>query len=561
MRSDPSSLVPSCLPTIPEKESINPRTSSSMLSTLSQEEEDDSDLDFMDSNMRDNQGGHSSSSDDSGVSRPDSSSSSDMDGEEPSPRHGGRPSVSQQPSSLLQQDDGPFDNPVFAGGANASSNLAGRFTKQLRVMPPTRITALFPVGTSQIWGTGRDGSVHIWNAKNGELLSAHEKAHDGCIKAAVPVLDTVWMSCPKQQAIGVWHVRRADMGSRVEKRSGTLQVGQWSVSSQKVSHWKMRFVVINFKDGSLKVFPMPKEPTSSKNAGSFSEFSTPTTAPMKEISLINTPTNPVTFGLAIEHSPSTFKVSCQSITLYFELEEEHDMLEWLECIASIATGDRLICLTTLSNEWTKNITVMHVPSVKGELLITGSSDSDMSVVSWNVHTKSVVCSVKLSAHFDRDMPMPEGKDAKITSIVTSTKHRYTLAAVGSIVFVLNNKTLDVVQTLRKTPSPIVSMAIARPKEIWTTCKDGSIHVWNAQSLTYVASFPSPSASRIYCIVPVSSTRVWTAGKDGIIRIWNSADRTLEMTLPAHHRGSVQTLILWHHSMWSCGPDKTICIWT
>jgi GTPase SAR1 family protein len=515
-------------------------------------------------------------------------------------------------------------NPVFAGTANA---LVGRFTKQLAVRPQTRINNLFPVGNAHVWGTGRDGSVHVWNAKNGELLSTHPGAHQGSIKTAAPVLDTVWMSCPKTHSLGVWHVKIADTGSRVERRYGTLNVGVLKdAATSKIGHWRKRFVVINFKDGSLKLFSTKE----TKDTSTMFDMPTPTSAPIKELSLISTPSHPVSFGLAVEHNERSFKVSSGATTLYFELESVHDMLEWLDCIASSATGEQLVCLTTLKNEWTRNIGVMHVPSVKGELLITGSNDAELEVVSWNVHTKRVNCGTRLASHLDfgkrshassagasssaahehrssgsgsngigNGKSFDEGTaqqhsssgeassgplgasvaslDAavassahivkskthkcRISGIVTIPKLGYTLVAAGSFVFVLNTKTLEVVHKLRSHKSNITAMALTRPKEIWTATADGTIVAWDASSFTQITQFKYPSQTKVKCIIPCTATAVWTADADGLLRIWDSTTHTLTSTLQRQHTGAIQSLTLWHHSLWASSNDRSVSIWT
>lgn len=559
--------------------------------------------------------------------------------------------------------------------ATEISVLGGRLTKSLQTTPSTRLTTIMQVGTSQMWGTGKDGSVHVWNAKNGALIATQPGAHKGMISAAAPVLDTVWMSCPKTSTLGVWHVKMIDEGHRVEKRSGTLKVGQLtsftsSSSSNasnaagssantnngnggaKISHWRTRFVVINFKDGSLKLFPAVSE---TKDASYSFDAPTPTSAPIKELSLINTSTNHVSFGLGLEHNQRSFKITCNGNTLFFELESEHDMIEWLDCISSIASGERLMCLTQFTNEWTHNIGVIHVPSVKGELLITGSTDSDMMVVTWNVQSKMVVRSTKLSDYIasgkgnednfddlgateksetreksekfeksteksskakrsssessslsnlipkkrspssehgtppagisstsaggkhnkrmpsERSLVSSPSKQMRISSIVTVPKLGHILVAAGPVIFVLNPKTLDVIEILRAPVSvfgstrasqaPILCMALTGPKEVWAATKNGTIIVWNTSTFQLIASFQAPPESRIRCIMPVSASSVWTAGDDGIIRIWNSATRALQTQLPAQHSASIRVMTMWHHSVWSASFDKTVCIWT
>lgn len=418
-----------------------------------------------------------------------------------------------------------------------SSPLVGRPTKRISILPSTTITNLLPVGTSHIWGTGRDGSVHIWNAKNGDSIGTYSEAHRGMIKSAAAVLDTVWMSCPKTHSVGVWHVKVPDTGSRVEKRSGTLKVGVLK-DSGKIGRWKQRFVVINFKDGSLKIFSSKE-----KDISLFDPVSLAVVAPVKELSLLNTKTNPVAFGLALEHNSKTFKVSTGGSTMYFEVEQEHDMLEWLDCISDIATGERLVCLTTLKTEWTRNIGVMHVPSVKGELLLTGSDDAELEVVSWNVQTKSVNICTKLSEHimdphvlssssFNTTAIPPvtssssaslEGVShspststsvlhhghqmssstsslpanatffsaSRISGIATIQKTGHSIVAAGCFVFVLNTKSLEVVHVLRCHSSPIVTLAMVKSKEFWVSCEDGLIQAWDAASFTHIASFRLP----------------------------------------------------------------------
>lgn len=503
-------------------------------------------------------------------------------------------SSSSEDTELLQA------NPALALDAAA---VFGRFAKELHTNPSTRLTSIIQVGNSQIWATGRDGSVHVWNAKNGNLVATLPQAHNVSISSAAHVLDTVWMCCPKTSTLGIWYVRMSEQGNRVEKRSGTLNVAQLNKDGSRVSHWRQRFVIINFKDGSLKIF--------SSKEGKSSEISftapTPSMAPIKELSLINVPTNPVTFGLALEVSQRAFKVTSGTTTLYFEVEQENDMLEWLDCISSIASSERLLCLTKLTNEYTQNIGVVHSPSVKGELLITGSVDADMLLVSWNVQTKKVSRSTKLSQHLPKLDESTDGSTAsnssatpsapterssgsrrsspersrsssavfgitpklmRITAILTLPKRGHTLVAAGPLIFVLVTKSLDVVRVIRTTNlerpnvhSPILAMALTRPKEIWTASKSGTITAWETSSFTPIARFQAPPSSRIRCIMPVSSTSVWTSGDDGVIRVWDSSTHTLTSELSGHHTGPIRSMVVWHHSVWSASFDKSVCIWT
>lgn len=510
-------------------------------------------------------------------------------------------SSSSSDSSSSEDTELLSANPALAVETAA---VSGRFAKVLQTTPGTRLNSILQVGNSQIWATGRDGSVHIWNAKNGNLIATHPQAHNGAISSTAYVLDTVWMSCPKTSTLGVWYVRMNDQGNRVEKRSGTLLVAHLNKDGSKASHWRSRFVIINFKDGSLKVFSS-KENKSSETI-SFTS-STPGMAPIKELSLINTPSNPVTFGLALDISQRAFKVTSGATTLFFEVEQENDMLEWLDCISSISSSDRLICLTKFTNEWTQNIGLIHTPSIKGELLITASNDAEMLVVSWNVQTKKVIRSTKLSQHAPqrsdesdsatasnssttgvdnrsstgsrRSSPEPRSrsssaifgvspKQMRITSILTLPKRGHTLVAAGPLIFILATKSLDVVRVIRTSNlerpnvhSPILAMALTRPKEMWTASKSGTITAWETSSFTPIARFQAPASSRIRCIMPVSSSAVWTSGDDGIIRIWDSASHTLLSELTGHHNGPIRSMVAWYHSVWSASFDKTVCIWT
>lgn len=521
----------------------------------------------------------------------------------------GRPPRRNKSSSTESSSSSEDTELLHANPALALQTAAvfGRFAKELHTNPATRLTSIIQVGNSQIWATGRDGSVHVWNAKNGNLVATHPQAHNVSISSAAHVLDTVWMCCPKTSTLGIWYVRMSEQGNRVEKRSGTLNVASLNKDGSRISHWRQRFVVINFKDGSLKIF--------SSKEGKSSEISftapTPTMAPIKELSLINVSTNPVSFGLALEVSQRAFKVTSGPTTLYFEVEQENDMLEWLDCISSIASTERLLCLTKLTNEWTHNIGVVHSPSVKGELLITGSTDAEMLLVSWNVQTKKVSRSTRLSQHLPkldestdaststssaatvsnpptgdgrssgsrRSSPEPRSrsssavfgitpKQMRITAIVTLPKRGHTLVAAGPLIFVLVTKSLEVVRVIRtvnlerpNVHSPILAMALTRPKEIWTASKSGTITAWETSSFTPIARFQAPPSSRIRCIMPVSSSSVWTSGDDGVIRVWDSATHTMTNELSGRHTGPIRSMVIWHHSVWSASFDKSVCIWT
>ena len=525
----------------------------------------------------------------------------ESEGMTPKPVRRGKSSSTETSSS---SEDGELLRSHPALGL-ATAAVHGRFSKSLQTSPPTRLTDILQVGNSQMWATGRDGSVHIWNAKSGALIATHPQAHNGPISSAACVLDTVWLACSKTSSLGVWHVRITDKGDHIEKRSGTLLVAHMNNEGTKLSHWRKRFVVINFKDGSLKIF------ASKESKGSdFMSFDTPTPnmAPIRELSLINSPSNPISFGLALDQNQRTFKVTSESTTLFFEVEQENDMLEWLDCISSIASSERLLCLAKFTNEWTHNIGVIHAPSVKGELLITGSNDADMLVVSWNVQTKKVIRGTKLSLHLPkaddpdssgssitvgsetrstvgsrRGSPEPPSssrssssshlsnispKHMRIAAIVTLPKRGHTLVAAGPLIFVMTTKSLDVVSIIRTTNlerpsanSPIFAMALTRPKEIWTASKSGTITAWETSSFTPIARFQAPPTARIRCIMPVSSSCVWTSGDDGIIRIWDSLTHTLLNELSGNHTGPIRNMTIWHHSVWSASMDKSVIIWT
>lgn len=490
-------------------------------------------------------------------------------------------------------------NPVFSGTSFA---LVGRFAKKIATRSEHRITTIFPVGNSQVWGTGRDGSVNVWNAKNGDLLSRYTDAHQGCIKSAAPVLDTVWMSCPKTKSVGVWHVKVPDTGSRVERRYGTINVGQLKDNS-KIGHWRKRFVVINMKEGSLKLFPMKE----TKNTSSMFDMPTLTSAPIKELSLISTAAHHVNFGLAVEHNERSFKVTSGTTTLYFELEEVHDMLEWLDCIASIATGEQLVCLTRIKNEWTRNIGIMHAPSVKGEVLITGSNDAELEVVSWNVHTKRVICGTRLSTHLAKLSESQVTTDSKLASTTLSTalqaelKHHasaatssntaststssshQTTSATGENAEKSTEKTHEKSshghhsrkhshKELKVTPSTSnvltssakklrISGIVTLPKMGYTLVSAGSfVFVLSTKSLEVVHMLRSHT-SAITAMALTRPKEIWTAASDGTIIAWDASSFTqiTQFKYPTHHR--VKCIVpTTAHNVWTADDSGTLISW-
>lgn len=479
----------------------------------------------------------------------------------------GRPSDAD---SLLGEDDesgveshsGYGNNPSADSGSNAT--LSGQFLKQMSTNPLQKIYSMTLVGDDQMWCGTRDGSLLIWNTRNGHLLAKHDKIHTSAITSVFLAGNYIWthawgekarvwktldeaavqqQSLTRETSLEGWLTHKTTgITRKLKRRFCTIAAKRFYV--YKAEGDKVPAVMMELDGAKVTIDQKAKTPTFTVTPGKSTREAKPVVIQAKDkpeladwVMALETEINrhEQRFDISL-----VTEVDCVDMRCFMVM----DGLVWggsRELRLKVWDPDRFQLLKNVEVDLSNHLAALASAEMNGH-----GDDGGLGIGGKSSGGKS-------SSEESRDIL---NSSLLFISAISEYDNRIWLGVQKYLVCVDKESLLPI----RLMPSHTLTInAISNyDGRIWTAADDATIKVWDAFSYECLQTF-SEVGGKQFALIRAGS-QIWAAGWDGIIRVFNGKTAQLLRSLDLKHQDAISAFAISYGSLWAASWDGTISIW-
>ncbi|KAM9963378.1 hypothetical protein ACTFIW_006606 [Dictyostelium discoideum] len=431
-------------------------------------------------------------------------------------------------------------------GSN-DENLGGQLQYSMRVpQPEAKVNQLvWEVNSRRVWGGCESGEIIVWNAENGNQIFREQKLHPGPIRSLALVnQEDIWSAGgigPQQSTIRIWNAWRFNLDDQSGTKSDFITKKGRGGSTFGRKSWRLRWFVLSRFDKTLKYYSKQtdKEPSCSL----------------------------ILEGAWLEEiSPPGYKVSLHLIhpekrTMEMEFKSESEKSSWITAINRVINQNIPLYEIALGKQMTsgsENDYITNLLSVGPNVWV--SLKETPSILVYNVKSKELVTKISLNDDQSNDQ---WGKTGAVNMMLVNN---FVWITGGSKLTQIDSQSYQLLEVHGNHYSkPITSMALVE-KNVWISCEDESLSVWDGDTGSFIRKVGSPIGSptkpTVYTKLLYFSGYVW-ACTQGSIHIYCIHSLTCKKKVESkNHPNSIVDLIkVFQQTVWSCCGTNNVCIWS
>ena len=421
--------------------------------------------------------------------------------------------------------------------------LSGQFIKQMTTNPLQKIYTMALVGDEQMWCGTREGSVLIWNTRNGNLLARHEKIHTSAITSLFVAGNYIWTHAWGEKA-RVW--KTLDEAS-VQQQSLTQKTSLEGWLTHKTTgitrKLKRRFCTIASKRFYVYKAEGDKVPAVMLDLEG---------AKVVVDQKAKTPTFTVT------------PKSNREKAVVIQAKDRQELLDWVAALeAEMNRHEQRFDISLVTEV---DCVDMRCFLVMDGLVWGGSREMRLKV--WDPDRFQLLKNVEvdLSSHLTALANDANHEDESTRDILNaSLLFISAISEFDNKIWIGAQKYLicldkESLLPIRLLPghSLTINAIVGYDGHVWTASDDATIKVWDAFSYECLQTF-SEVGGKQFALTRAGS-QIWAAGWDGVIRVFNGKTAQLQRALDLKHQDSISAFAMSYGSLWACSWDGTISIW-
>lgn len=434
---------------------------------------------------------------------------------------------------------------LVSASSGGTSALTGQFLKQLTTNPMQKIYSMCLVGDDQMWCGTREGSILIWNTRNGNLLAKHEKLHTSAITSLFVAGNYIWSHAWGEKA-KVWKtLDEAALQQAMQKRETSLEGWLTHKTGGLTRKLKRRFCTLVSK--RLYVYKaegdkVPAVMVELEGAKVFVD------------SKAKTPTFTV--------QPK----STRDKAVIIQTKDRQELLDWVAAVEAEINRHEIRFDISLVTE--VDCVDMRCFIVIDGVVWGGSRELRLKV--WDPDRFQLLKNVELDIssqlqNIASSTPNLNSEDyASITnpsllfiSCITEQENNKLWIGVQKYLVCVDKESLLPIRVL-SNHTQCINAVLGFDGRVWTASDDATIKCWDAHSYDCLQTF-SEVGGKQFALVR-NGVQIWAAGWDGIIRVFNGKTGQLQRALDAKHQDSVSSFASSYGSMWAASWDGSITIW-
>lgn len=397
--------------------------------------------------------------------------------------------------------------------------ISGQLVKQIKAETVVSLCLV----DSNIWGGTTDGSILVWNAKNGQLISCIDAAHKSRVTKILYSDEKVY-TVAYGDKIKVWKTVDPDV-AREKALLNEQSVSKRGFIFQKVGLRKKKRIM-EIKNKKLYMY---------KEDGETSVLA----SDLESLSFVSEQSSKKCAFVISTKNNKHYNMICQS---------KDEQNEWLSAFKDEMEKKKLLYDIT----HVKDISCNDIRSIcmLDQHLWCGTVDMRLKV--WSTETLELVKNVPIN------LIQHAGSDIKIPLQGIAFQSDKIWLAMSSYLVTLDRITLLPLRFFQAHNEPITFLNIVN-STLWTSSEDCSLKIWDTVSCECAKTFLEIEAPQISMIKHGNS--IWTSGRDGSIKIFNLDTLEFVRSLEDKHRESVTALCRSGRTIWASCLDGTVSIWS
>lgn len=405
------------------------------------------------------------------------------------------------------------------------NNLSGKLLKTIKLNFPVRIYSLGKVDNN-IWVGCNDGSIFLYNSKNGECISRITGDCKKHVLSIIKVNGFVW-------TLFLGEICRifklADIYDAVENIEKNDSIRKEGFLNQKINKFpkrlKKRKLVI--KNKKLIMYDSVGERqlliSSLEGAQVFPDYNTRK------------------FGFQIHlmnYKPMSF--SCKD-------KKEQD--SWINAIRDeIKEMDSKNIVTHVQDLLMSDIRCLEL--VDDEIW-AGTTSTSIKI--WDPNTRLI----KNNVSFNIPTLTKNERDLLFVSTIHYFDNRVWVG-IQKFILCVDKNTLLPIRVMDSHQQTVTSI-VGHGDHIWSCSEDGTVKVWSKHTFQCIMTY-SQLGGKLFSITKVGN-QIWCSGWDGKIRIFNAKTLKLESCSEETQSDAIYSLCLSGNTIWAGSWDGTINVWT
>jgi serine/threonine protein kinase/GTPase SAR1 family protein len=424
----------------------------------------------------------------------------------------------------------PVENANQMSNEAAEVPLNGHFIKQLTTQPMHKIYSLALVGENQMWCGTREGSILIWNTKNGQLLARHDAIHKNAIVSVFVAGNYIWTHAHGEKA-RVWKtLDEAAVQTILDAKETVIEGWLTHKTTGLTKKLKRRFFTVSSKRLYIYKAEGDKVPVVMVDLEGAK-------------CVIDAKAKNPTFSVQPKSSREKHVVICA--------KDRQELLDWVAGLeAEINRQEQRFDISLVTEV---DCTDMQCFVVIDDLVWGGSKEMRLKV--WDPDRFQLLKNVQLDVV--SLLPASESSSSLFISAITDFDSRIWLGVSKHLVC-LDKESLLPIRCLSQH-TQVINAVAGYEGRIWTASDDCTVRVWDAFSYECFQTFSEVGGKQFALIR--AGPQVWAAGWDGIIRVFNGKTAQLLRALELKHQDAIKAFAPSFGAVWAGSWDGTVSIWT
>lgn len=448
--------------------------------------------------------------------------------------------------SGVESNPGGYSSSTAGADSGTNTVLTGQFLKQMTTNPLQKIYSMALVSDDQMWCGTRDGSILIWNTRNGHLLAKHDKIHTSAVTSLFVAGNYIWTHAWGEKA-RVWKtLDEAAVQQHSLTRETSLEGWLTHKTTGITRKLKRRFCTI-----ATKRFYVYKAEGDKVPAVMMDLDGAKVTIDQKA----KNPTFTVTPG----------KSTREAKAVVIQAKDKQELSEWVSALeAEINRHEQRFDISLVTEV---DCVDMRCFLVMDGLVWGGSRELRLKV--WDPDRFQLLKNVELdlssqlaslaadtSSHHEEESRDILNASLLFISAISEYDNRIWLGVQKYLVCIDKESLLPI--RLLPSHSLTINTIIGYDGRVWTASDDATVKVWDAFSYDCLQTFSEVGGKQFVLIR--AGSQIWTAGWDGVIRVFNGKTAQLLRALDLKHQDAISAFTISYGSLWAASWDGTISIW-